>query len=161
MEKYIEPTLKTRQLFFLSIALLGGLALLASHRDKFLPPLNHDPSLAIDQMLNRSLVAALISTILFISFSVAAIHYTRLVIRSGQWPPKGMNVPFRTKIRKIKNPWNARTYLIVIMCLFAAQTVMPWAIYAQQRTLLGELKQQIYADETTPPPPPPTPAATP
>jgi Na+/H+ antiporter NhaC len=141
--KFIEPTPKTRQLFFLSLFFLGVLALAIPHIDDLLPPLSSNQTIVFEQVLSRSLMAAVLSTLFFVVFSGIAFHYTQRAIRSGQWPPKGMSVPFRIKITEIKNPRNAWALLIILLCLFLAQTAMIWIVYVKQRAHFEELKQLI------------------
>jgi len=142
MTEYVEPTLRARQLFFLAIILLGGFALFISRLDVFLPPLS-DP----DQMRDRLLVAIVLSNIFHIALSIEAIYYTRRAVQSGQWPPKGMAVPFRTKIKKIKNPRNAWLLLTVMLFGFAFNTLLPWLSYAKHKELDKEIKQLIIRSE--------------
>jgi len=138
MTEYIEPTLKARQLFFLAIILLGGYALFISRIDEFLPPPS-DP----DQMLDWLLIATILSTIFYTTLSILAIYYTRRAVQSGQWPAKGMAVPFRTKIKEIKNPRNAWLLLTIILCYFAIKISFGWYMYTQQRKLTEEIKHLI------------------
>jgi len=143
MTRYVEPTLRTRQLFFLAVISLGGLLLASSRLDDILPPFSSEPLAALDQMLGRSLVAATLSTIYYALFSVVAIHYTRRAVESRQWPPNGMTVPFRLKVKEIKNPRNAWMFLAIILFMFTAQATIPWFGYAKQRSQLEELKEMF------------------
>ena len=145
MTRYIEPTLRTRQLWFLAALLVAtSFWLLTTRIDQLLPPLDKDLAVAFDQILERSLIAAILSTVFFVVYSLVAIHYTRRVIASQQWPPTGMTVPFRTKVKEIKNPRNAWLYLTVSLgILFAIQIALPWAHYVNQREHFRALKEII------------------
>ena len=134
-DEYIEPSLRARQLFFLVILLLvGGYGLFISRIDEFLPS---DP----DQILDWLLIVTILSTIFYTALSILASYYTRRAVQSGQWPAKGMAVPFRTKIKKIKNPRNAWLLLTIILCYFAIKISFGWYMYAEQRKLSEEIKQ--------------------
>jgi formate hydrogenlyase subunit 3/multisubunit Na+/H+ antiporter MnhD subunit len=141
MTEYVEPSLKARQLFFLAVILLGGFALFISRLDELLP--YSEP----DQMRDWALIAMVLSTIFFTALSVVAIYYTRRAVQSGQWPAKGMAVPFRTKIKVIKNPRNAWLLLTVILCYFAFKIAFLWFMYVQQRQLDEEIQQLIVQSE--------------
>lgn len=120
-----------------------ALGVLTSRLNDLLPPLSSDASQMFDQLVERSLLAAVIGTVLFGAFSMVAVHFTRRAVKSGQWPPKGMSVPFRTKILEIKNPRNAWTYLGVLLLMFAVQIALPWYAYAKQKAYYGELKELL------------------
>jgi hypothetical protein len=136
MTNYVEPTLRTRQLFFLAVATLGGFALFISRLDVFLPAIR-DPN----QISTWLLASTVISSLFYISLAVAAIYYTRRAVQSGQWPAKGMTVPFRTKIMEIKNPKNAWLLLTVMLCFLIIKIALPWVMYAKQLEMVEEIKQ--------------------
>jgi hypothetical protein len=147
MTNYIEPTLKTRQLFFFAVVVLGGLAVLTSRLDELLPPLSGDPLLALDQMHFRLLVATVLSTIIFTALSIVAIYNTRRAVQSGQWPAKGMTVPFRTKIVEIKNARNAWLLLAIILCCFVSMVSLKWFIYSKYQELREVVQQSTMRNE--------------
>lgn len=136
MTNYIEPTLKARQLFFLAVAALGGFALFLSRLDVFLPSIR-DPH----QMNNWLLAFNVISNFIYISLAVAAIYYTRRAVQSGQWPAKGMTVPFRTKVIEIKNSRNAWLLLTVVLCFLTIKIALPWVMYTKQLEIAEEIKE--------------------
>jgi hypothetical protein len=143
MTQYSEPTPKARQIFFLVVLLAVALGWLTTRLNDLLPPLSDEPSELFDQVLERSLLAAVIGTIFFGILCSVAVYFTRRAVQSGQWPPKGMPVPFRTKVLKIKNPRKAWAYLAALLLIFSAQIAMPWYAYAKQRAYFGELKELI------------------
>jgi hypothetical protein len=143
MSKYVEATLRTRQLFFLGVILLGGLILFLDRVEAILPPLSRDPVLAIEQFAHRSMVAALVLSVFYLVLSAMAINLAKRSADSGQWPPKGMTVPFRTKIIEIKKQRYVWLYLTIILSVFTAQAAMPWVRYEEQRELLKELKTTV------------------
>ena len=135
MKRFVEPSTKAQQLFFLALVLLGALALLANRLPDFLPSISLDPSVASEQVLNQSLWIASLNTLFYLGLSFHAVHYVHRAVRSRQWPPEGMSVPFRTEIKEIKNPRNAWAVLAFLLLLYAAQIAMPWHIYTKQREL--------------------------
>jgi hypothetical protein len=148
MTKYVEPTLRARQLFFLYLIGLGAFMVLADRLDELLPPISDDLTIAFDQILERTLVAAVLSTIFYAGIALAALHYARRALRSGRWPPEGMAVPFRTPIKEIRRPWKVWVYLAVLFASLAALTAMPWQAYSRQQAYFQEVTQII---ESMPP----------
>jgi hypothetical protein len=143
MSTYIEATPRTRQLFFLAVILLGGLFLALDRIAFLLPPVSEDPVIAIEQTIYRSASSALAVSILYAALSVVAIRYAKLTAESGQWPPQGMTVPFRTKVLVIKKKQHVWLYLGFILCAFALQGTLPWVKYSIQKERLEELRKGI------------------
>jgi len=143
MKQYVESNPKTRQLFFLALILIGAFALFVDRMEQILPAIDSDTTVAIDQVLDRSLFATVLATVFYGLFSFVAIHYVRRTVQSKQWPPVGMSVPFRMPVKEIKRPWVAWTYLAVLLCIFLTQIFITWYAYGEQREYFRELKQLI------------------
>ena len=142
MKRYVEPTEKARQLFFLALLMISGLALLADRLDELLP-ISSDTSVALDQVLERSLLGAVLSSVFYGALAGIAIHLTRRAVVSKQWPPVGMSVPFRTAVREVRRPWTAWTCLGLVLLAFALQIAGPWYGYVTVRELIPKLKQVL------------------
>ena len=141
MKRYIEPTPKARQLFFLTLVMLGGYALLVSRIDMLLPPISSDAKIALDQAINRLFIGAVLSTLFFSGFVFAAIHTTRRAVKSGQWPPVGMPVPFRTQVTEIVRPWKAWAILAAVLIYLTFKIAMPWFIYLEFQKMESKLQE--------------------
>jgi formate hydrogenlyase subunit 3/multisubunit Na+/H+ antiporter MnhD subunit len=141
MTEYIEPSSKARQLFFLAVILLGGFALLSSRIDGFLPPLSNDPLVALEQFRQRLIVTTVVLTIFYVALLVSVFRYTRRAVQSGQYPPKGMAVPFRSKVKEIKKPWAAWIFFVLMLCTSIFHIAMPWFGYAKQRTNVADYEK--------------------
>ena len=147
MTRYIEPTLKARQRFFLAATIWAGCVLLSGRLDQLLPPLSADTAVAMDQALDRILLFAGLSTAFFSALSFCAIRYARRAVESRQWPPNGRSIPFRAKVRDIKNPRNVWLFLGMLLIIFALQIALSWGVYLKQRTLFDEWKEIARAAE--------------
>lgn len=152
MKRYIEPTLRARQLFFLGLLVVAGVALLADRANQFLPPLSSDEVVALDQMVERSLLAALLASVFWCGLGGAAIYLTNRAIRSRQWPPAGISVPFRTEAVDIKRPWVAWALLVVFLVTCVVQIAGPWYGYATLRELAPTLKRVLAKQPSSPQP---------
>ncbi len=158
MTAYVEPTPRARQLFFLIALLLVALLAFAPQLDHLLPPLSDDSDVMFDEIQKRTLVGATFSTAFFILFSLVAIHLSRRTVQSGQWPPAGMAVPFRIKVKPIQNSRNVWVYLAVTLSIFTFQAVLPWVGYSKQQAYFGELKT-LMRNDVQPSLPPEVPAS--
>ena len=143
MDRYVESSLKARRLFYLAIVIFCGLVFLVMYIDEILPPFSSDITMALEQADERSFLASVLSTIFYISFSIVVFHYTRRAIQSKQWPPVGMAVPFRLKVKEINNPNIAWLYSLCILLIFVAQVTFTWYVYVKQQTIFGSIKQQV------------------
>ena len=125
-QRYIEATSKTRLLFLLALAAWAACTLL---------------------VMKRPLMAAIGATLFWVLVSVVSVHYWTRAVRSGQWPPKGMDVPFRMKVQELRSLNRARAYLASLLVIYAVQAALPWYAYVEQRRYFRELKTLM-----TPPP---------
>ncbi len=141
MTTYVEPNLGTRRVFFLAVVLLGVLAFVVFRLEDFLPPLSSDPLQALDQSTDRLLVATILNTLIHIAISVVAVSLTLRAVQSGQWPPKGMNVPFRKRVTEIKRPAVAWALLVILLSIFVAQVSMRVVIYTKILAVTEEAKK--------------------
>lgn len=141
MITYIEPNLGTRRVFFLAVVLFGVLAFAMSQLEDLLPPLSSDPLQALDQSTDRLLIATILNTFTHIVISVVAVYLTQRAVQSRQWPPKGMNVPFRTRVTEIKRPMVAWSLLVMVLSIFVAQVSTRVVFYTKFLTITEEAKK--------------------
>ncbi len=64
-----------------------------------------DPTQAFKKSLDRLLIVALTAVPLFGGVSIYLVWLGIKVKRSGQYPPPGMQVPVRTKVRRGRRAW--------------------------------------------------------
>ena len=139
MKRYVEPSPRTRQLFFLALVLLTALAVVVDRFDRILPPLSLNPAVALEQGANRLLLASAFSSVFYAVLAILVVRMTRRAVRSGQWPPVGMSMPFRTAIREIRHPrveWLLMSLALVSLVVLAA---LPWLGYAQFRNVAAQV----------------------
>jgi hypothetical protein len=139
MKRYIEPSPRARQLFFLALALLAAFAVVVARLDRILPPLSSNPTVALDQGAARLLFASAFSSVFYGALAFFVVRMTYRSIRCKQWPPVGMPVPFRTAIREIRHPrveWILMSFGLVSLAFLAA---LPWLGYAQFRNAAAEI----------------------
>ena len=131
MKEYVEPTPRARRNFYLWALLVLLMFLGSENIERFLPPLSSDPLEAVEQQTTRLLVATILSIVIYVALSVLLVHLTRRAIQSGQWPPKEMGVPFRTKVTRIEKPARVWAILAILLTLYVVQVGMRIAIYVK------------------------------
>ena len=139
MKRYVEPDPKARQLFFLALALLALCAVVVTRLEQILPPLNSNPSVAIEQGTERFLLASVISSVFYAVVAFFAVRATRRSIRCGQWPPVGMPMPFRTAIREIRHPRVEWMFTSLALLSLAGLAALPWLSYAHLRDTAAKI----------------------
>lgn len=124
-EGYIEGDKGTK----LKLAVLLGLALLLFYFSELipnnlfsnnLPSFEFDPDKAVQNIANQIFIYTIISALLFWG---AAFYFIKLGLRikkNSQYPPPGMRMAFRTKIRRGKQV----TYMWVMLYILAGLFVV-------------------------------------
>ena len=118
-----------------------------------------NPVLAFKQEIDRLLIVTLIAAPFFLVSSLYLIRLAIKVKRSGQWPPPGMRVAARTRIRRGRRAtWNwilmfvaATTLLVPLPAFFwawsaASRAVSELAIPKDIRADLESLKALVASD---------------
>jgi hypothetical protein len=84
-----------------------------------------DPMQALKKLLDRLLINALTAIPLFAAFSIYLLWLGVRVRRSGQYPPPGMRVAVRTKIRRGRRAkWNA-----ILLFVLAGIFMVPGPVF--------------------------------
>src|ERR1022692_4721965 len=104
MKRYVEASPKARQWFFLIAIVLGGLVLFMYVFDTYFPPVGSVLE-QLAQMDARATYKLIAFIPIYLVFSVVAFVLAARSVRTRQWPPAGIAVPFRTQIREIRKPF--------------------------------------------------------
>ncbi len=105
-----------------------------------------DPTLAWKKAVDRLWVVAVTTTLLFVGVSIYLLRLGLKVKRSGQYPPPGMRVAVRTKVRRGRRAeWNAILAFVVAGILMVASPALIYVCYSMSRLAaeLGHPNKQI------------------
>lgn len=91
MKRYVEPDPKARQMFFLALALVAAFAFAVARLDRILPPLSSNPSVALDQVATRLLLAAAFSSV-----------FHSLTPPSSEQAPASRRLPLMSNVSRLK-----------------------------------------------------------
>jgi hypothetical protein len=123
MKRYVEASPRARQWLFLVAVVWAGLVLFASRFSTYFPlPTGAQELLA--QIDARALYGLVALSLFYLALSAMAIFVAIRVVRTRQWPPAGMAVPFRTPVREIRKPAAVWLSLAILLLVYAAQIVM-------------------------------------
>ena len=142
MKRYIEASPKTRQWFFLALAIWAFVTALWLNFDAYFPlPSDVGDRLAAHHA--RTLYWFIAFALLYGALSVAAGIAIAKAVRTKQWPPAGSPVPFRTRVHDIRNPrkvWLLGTLVIAMHLGFIAAFAY---VVATERSAAQELLRLI------------------
>ncbi len=105
-----------------------------------------DPMQALKKSVDRLLIVALTAVPLFVGVSIYLLRLGVKVKRSGQYPPPGMRVAVRTKVRRGRRAkWNAILMFVLAGILMVQGPVLIYAWYSISRLAveLGHPNKQM------------------
>ena len=128
MKRYVEASPKARQWFFLVAVVWAGLALVASRLNTYFPLSGHVEELLV-QIDARALYALVALSLFYLTLSVVAIFLATRTVRTRQWPPAGLEVPFRTPVTEIRTPFKVWLLLGLVLAAYAGHVAIAayWA----------------------------------
>src|SRR4029079_2888567 len=103
MKRYVEASPKARLVFLVFILFWLSLALLLDRFDAWFP-LAGTPAERLHKISDRTLVALILSVVLYLIMVCLVVFEGIWTVLSRQWPPKGHPMPFRTPVKEINNP---------------------------------------------------------
>ncbi len=103
MKRYVEGSYKARLAFFF-VFLLWAVVVLFQQRFDTWFPISGTLQEQLVQSSDRALLAAIVSTVMYLALSGFVVFEAIWTVRTKQYPPLGHLVPFRTPIREIKYP---------------------------------------------------------
>ena len=119
MKHYIEASPKAKKVFFIVAFIWAGVALFLASYDVWFPVSGTQQEQLV-QISNRGLVALVVAVVFYLLLSILVVAYTVWTVRSGQWPPLGRSMPFRTRVHEIKQPVLAWVFAGILLLGYAA-----------------------------------------
>jgi hypothetical protein len=117
MTRYVEASPRARQWFLLAAIVWLGLALLASRFGVYFP-LSGTQSEQLVELDRRTWWAFGGFTVLYLFLSALALFLAAKAVRTKQWPPAGVALPFRARVHEIQSPRKVWLLAIVLICLY-------------------------------------------
>jgi hypothetical protein len=105
IEEFVPADSRERIKFFIALALWIVAYFVVKNALDDIFARNHalielNPEQALNNMLNITLILILLKCIFYTCISILFVQMGIRVKKSGRWPPLGMKMPFKTKIRK-------------------------------------------------------------
>jgi hypothetical protein len=139
---YIEPSNNARRWFWIFALIWVCAAAFLTHFDDLFPV----TGTALDQiegLLKRSFCAAVFTTIFYLTIGGTIIFLAVRTVRTKQWPPRGMAVPFRARATEIRRPVIVWLYAAVMLLLIALQIGISFKKWQAQKHIYKEALQLI------------------
>jgi hypothetical protein len=139
--QFIEPSIRARRWFWvIALAWVCVVAVLINFDRWF--PVSGSSLDQIEQLMNRSLCAIILRVIFYLAMSLVVIVLTIATVRTKQWPPRGMPVPFRARVTEVRRPifvWLYASIIVMLHLLMIATSVETWRIQSRALNQVIEL----------------------
>ena len=137
MKRYVEASPKARLVFLVFILFWLSLALLLDRFDAWFP-LAGTPAERLHKISDRTLVALILSVVLYLIMSGLVVFEGIWTVRSRQWPPKGHPMPFRTPVKEINNPIKVWLFAGFILAMYSSNIAMNVFSWSRSNTVIQE-----------------------
>ena len=114
--RFVESSPRARRWFWFVVLIWISLVVFLVEFDTLFP-VSGTVQDQIATLVNRSRFALLSRIAFYVTFSIIILILAMKVVRTGQWPPAGMQVPFRTRVQEIHRPIKVWIYTISILIL--------------------------------------------
>jgi len=141
MAEYVEASPGARKTCIAAVGaciLAGFLLGLAA---KALPEPVGEPSVILQTIADRALVSAALVSAIHLFVAALVVWLAARVVASEQWPPVGLPMPYRQKVRKLKRPRLVWVAVALLVGLKAILVVMYWRQYLQLLEIVQLVKQ--------------------
>jgi hypothetical protein len=103
--------------FFLAAFILVGYILFIATFDTYRPPVGSvlERLVQVDARATYRLTGFVL---FYLGLSVWVFVLATKAVRTRQWPPAGVAVPFRTEIREIRKPFKVWAYVAILVCIY-------------------------------------------
>ena len=137
MADYVEADPRAR-LYFLGgiVVLLGAGIALWLHASPMPQASGSEPAAWLQGAVARALRSALAATAFHALITGLVLWAASRAVASGQWPPRGMAMPFRERVRPITSPALVWAGVATVAVLQLAVVLMFWWHYGQLQGLL-------------------------
>jgi hypothetical protein len=155
MKQYVEASPRAKLVFYVAAIFLGGIGIFLFRFNAWFP-VHGSPEEQLRQMADRAMYVMVALVVSYVALSGLVLILAIRTVRTRQWPPVGLPMPFRMAVTEIKRPfavWALAAVLFVLYTTHAALSINSWR---QTERLVQSLMQQVQAShngaETAPGP---------
>jgi len=128
MNSHIEASSEGRRIFFISSAFIVFLILIEEYLYRVVAASRENIS-ELQPILDRALISTTSQTIFHLSLAFFVLWLSSRVVKTRQWPPPGMRVPFRFKIQRIQSPTKVRLFVLTLLIMQCYFLFKAWHLY--------------------------------
>lgn len=142
MDEYRESSTKGKVYFYSFIFFGLVIALIGTYFFKLFPPQGTD----IEQMrigVTFTLVSAVINAVFLLTLSYVVYFLASSAHKHMQWPPPNVELPFRQKIKPIKNAKLIWLYASIWFFFLGGGIFKGFYVWHQKVTFVEDINQQI------------------
>lgn len=146
MDQYTQPSQRARHRLLLAVLVWVFVVLILNWFETIFP-LQEATHKNLVQVERRSLFALLLNIGLYLAMTAVVLALAVRTVRCKQWPPTGMEVPFRTRIRAIHRPSNVWLLVAVILVTFSLNIARSVKKFQDGEALITEIRSLIEASQ--------------
>jgi hypothetical protein len=132
-DAYVEADPQARWLFLAAVVLAVGVAAALAFFALRAPAPAADPALELPALAQRALWSALLATAFGLAAAIVSVRIAAQAVRTRQWPPAGMLVPFRTRVQPLQRPAVAWSVAAAIVLALSFVALLYWLHYFEAR----------------------------
>ena len=137
MKQYLDASPRVRQWFFFIAVVWLGLVLLTVRFNTYFP-LSGNAQEQLAQIDARATYALVALVLFYLGLSVQAVLLAAKAVRTKQWPPAGVAVPFRTQIHEIRRPLKVWFWVSVLVCAYGTHIALAGVQAVATHSMLQE-----------------------
>ena len=104
--RFVESSPRVRNWFWFVVLIWISSVVFLDEFDKLFP-ISGTVQEQIETLVNRSKYALILQIAIYAVLSILVLILTLKVVRTRQWPPARMQVPFRMRVQEIHRPNNS------------------------------------------------------
>ena len=144
MNQYVEASPRAKIVFYVAAIVLGGIGIFLFRFNAWFP-VQGSPEEQLRQMADRAMYVMIALVVMYGLLACLVLILAIGTVRTRQWPPAGLPMPFRMAVTEIKRPfvvWAPVAVLLVLYVTHAALSINSWR---QTERLVQTLTQQIHS----------------
>jgi hypothetical protein len=136
MNRYVEGDAKVRNVFLACVLTVIAAGFALRYYVSSLPMPVGTPEYVGETLMSRNLLGVVLLTLFYLAYAAIVVWFTAKTVRSKQFPPAGMRMPFRTKIYSISNPTVLWAVVVLLLCAKAYIVILNWQIHWKLQSLV-------------------------
>jgi hypothetical protein len=142
MSQYVEASPRAKLVFYLAAIALGGIGIFLFRFNAWFP-VHGSPEEQLRQMADRAMYVMIALVVMYGALACLVLILAIGTVRTRQWPPAGLPMPFRMAVTEIKRPFAVWAPVAVVLVLYVTHAALSINSWRQTDRLVQSLMQQV------------------